>query len=159
MKQKTSVDFEHDESQITEYLLQAMSFTRVDAKTFDSFRFTDAQGWKTSKSIATKILKKSVYILMGVARASNWSSEMNDINNYLQREGIACSVCQEGFETRDFVSRLPCGHFFHEGCIARWFVIRNAEVDFTEMIENEWSFDDLLAFRLSFRLRGRRSKF
>ena len=110
-----------------------------------SITASDAHGWKTTessyKSIATKILKKRVDLDVGVAQASNWSFQVNDINKYLELEGIVCTVCQEGFETGDFVSRMPCGHFFHESCIAEWFKIRNSIPEYSE-IDWEWSFDN-----------------
>lgn len=34
--------------------------------------------------------------------------------------GGNCTVCQAPFDEHDSVSRLPCGHLFHQDCITRW---------------------------------------
>ena len=35
-----------------------------------------------------------------------------------------CSVCQDSYE--ETASRLPCGHIFHDDCIAQWFRIKHS---------------------------------
>ena len=32
-----------------------------------------------------------------------------------------CCVCLNGFEANQEVSELSCNHFFHRGCLDRWF--------------------------------------
>lgn len=34
----------------------------------------------------------------------------------------ACAICLDDFGKQETVVRLPCGHPFHEGCSARWFL-------------------------------------
>jgi RING/U-box domain-containing protein len=34
---------------------------------------------------------------------------------------IECCVCLSGFEANQEVSELPCKHFFHRGCLDKWF--------------------------------------
>ncbi|XP_058112802.1 probable E3 ubiquitin-protein ligase XERICO [Magnolia sinica] len=31
-----------------------------------------------------------------------------------------CSVCLTRFEPDSEINRLPCGHFFHKGCLEKW---------------------------------------
>jgi len=38
-----------------------------------------------------------------------------------QADEQQCSICLETFRTGDFLTELPCTHFFHVGCVARWF--------------------------------------
>ena len=40
------------------------------------------------------------------------------------RDDSACEVCQCDYEDEDEVMLLPCSHFFHKSCIARWFVMK-----------------------------------
>jgi len=32
-----------------------------------------------------------------------------------------CSICLENFRSGEFLTQLPCKHFFHVNCVARWF--------------------------------------
>ncbi|KAJ1376014.1 Zinc finger, RING-type [Sesbania bispinosa] len=34
---------------------------------------------------------------------------------------VECCVCLCGFEANQEVSELPCKHFFHRGCLDKWF--------------------------------------
>ncbi|KAK7312041.1 hypothetical protein RJT34_10594 [Clitoria ternatea] len=34
---------------------------------------------------------------------------------------VECCVCLCGFEANEEVSELPCKHFFHRGCLDKWF--------------------------------------
>ncbi|KAK2389477.1 RING-type E3 ubiquitin transferase [Trifolium repens] len=34
---------------------------------------------------------------------------------------LECCVCLSGFEANQEVSELPCKHFFHRGCLDKWF--------------------------------------
>ncbi|XVE85171.1 hypothetical protein DITRI_Ditri17bG0070200 [Diplodiscus trichospermus] len=34
---------------------------------------------------------------------------------------VECSVCLCGFEADEEVSELSCKHFFHKGCLEKWF--------------------------------------
>ncbi|XP_058781568.1 probable E3 ubiquitin-protein ligase XERICO [Vicia villosa] len=34
---------------------------------------------------------------------------------------VECCVCLSGFEANQEVSELPCKHFFHRGCLEKWF--------------------------------------
>ncbi|XP_045816238.1 probable E3 ubiquitin-protein ligase XERICO [Trifolium pratense] len=34
---------------------------------------------------------------------------------------VECCVCLSGFEATQEVSELPCKHFFHRGCLDKWF--------------------------------------
>mmetsp|Transcript_70452 Transcript_70452/g.132943 ORF Transcript_70452/g.132943 Transcript_70452/m.132943 type:complete len:300 (-) Transcript_70452:56-955(-) len=34
--------------------------------------------------------------------------------------GSTCAVCLADFEVSELARRLPCGHYFHRGCIDRW---------------------------------------
>ncbi|KAK8567649.1 hypothetical protein V6N13_105605 [Hibiscus sabdariffa] len=36
-------------------------------------------------------------------------------------ESDACCVCLSGFEAEEEVSELSCKHFFHKGCLEKWF--------------------------------------
>eukprot|EP00252_Welwitschia_mirabilis_P024955 TRINITY_DN7628_c0_g1_i1.p1 TRINITY_DN7628_c0_g1~~TRINITY_DN7628_c0_g1_i1.p1 ORF type:complete len:193 (-),score=14.59 TRINITY_DN7628_c0_g1_i1:400-978(-) len=33
---------------------------------------------------------------------------------------VECAVCISKFEEGDEIRRLPCGHFFHSGCLDKW---------------------------------------
>ncbi|KQK17593.1 E3 ubiquitin-protein ligase RING1 [Brachypodium distachyon] len=37
-----------------------------------------------------------------------------------------CAVCKEGITRGEFVTRLPCAHFYHGPCIGPWLAIRNS---------------------------------
>eukprot|EP00933_Yihiella_yeosuensis_P014913 TRINITY_DN1315_c0_g1_i1.p1 TRINITY_DN1315_c0_g1~~TRINITY_DN1315_c0_g1_i1.p1 ORF type:complete len:338 (+),score=58.93 TRINITY_DN1315_c0_g1_i1:123-1016(+) len=41
-----------------------------------------------------------------------------------QTEEATCSICLESFSVGDKATRIPCGHFFHPGCIKEW--LRNS---------------------------------
>ncbi|TKY47690.1 E3 ubiquitin-protein ligase XERICO [Spatholobus suberectus] len=34
---------------------------------------------------------------------------------------VECCVCLSGFEANQEVSELPCKHYFHRGCLDKWF--------------------------------------
>ncbi|CAF2078254.1 unnamed protein product [Rotaria magnacalcarata] len=34
-----------------------------------------------------------------------------------------CAICQSDYEPNEKVKRLPCGHIFHEPCVAHWLAI------------------------------------
>ncbi|GMI75046.1 hypothetical protein like AT1G24580 [Hibiscus trionum] len=36
-------------------------------------------------------------------------------------DGGGCCVCLSGFEADEEVSELSCKHFFHKGCLDKWF--------------------------------------
>ncbi|CAL4898232.1 unnamed protein product [Urochloa decumbens] len=38
--------------------------------------------------------------------------------------GTVCAVCTEEIAAADAVVRLPCAHWYHDGCIAPWLGIR-----------------------------------
>jgi len=38
-----------------------------------------------------------------------------------QAEEQQCSICLEAFRSGEFITELPCRHFFHVPCVARWF--------------------------------------
>ncbi|KAJ1298697.1 hypothetical protein BS78_01G473600 [Paspalum vaginatum] len=38
--------------------------------------------------------------------------------------GTVCAVCTEDIAAADAVVRLPCAHWYHDGCIAPWLGIR-----------------------------------
>ncbi|GMH40419.1 hypothetical protein BSKO_08323 [Bryopsis sp. KO-2023] len=40
-------------------------------------------------------------------------------------ENDTCVVCHDDYKTDDVIVTLPCGHFFHDSCIAPWFQERN----------------------------------
>mmetsp|Transcript_91757 Transcript_91757/g.285487 ORF Transcript_91757/g.285487 Transcript_91757/m.285487 type:complete len:394 (+) Transcript_91757:1-1182(+) len=42
-----------------------------------------------------------------------------------QAEEQMCSICLEAFKPGEFLTELPCSHFFHVACVARWF--RNSQ--------------------------------
>ncbi|AES72154.1 putative transcription factor C2H2 family [Medicago truncatula] len=53
------------------------------------------------------------YNRSNIARSSSscgWTSPM-----------VECCVCLSGFEANQEVSELPCKHFFHRGCLDKWF--------------------------------------
>lgn len=37
------------------------------------------------------------------------------------REPVECCVCLSRFEAEEEVSELSCKHFFHKGCLDKWF--------------------------------------
>lgn len=39
---------------------------------------------------------------------------------------MECCVCLCGFEADEEVSELSCKHFFHKGCLEKWFVHKHA---------------------------------
>ena len=39
---------------------------------------------------------------------------------------VECCVCLSGFEANQEVSELPCKHFFHTGCLDKWFDNRHS---------------------------------
>eukprot|EP00127_Corallochytrium_limacisporum_P005523 Clim_evm40s207 gene=Clim_evmTU40s207 len=42
------------------------------------------------------------------------------------RECHACSVCLEEYTTGGEVKIMPCGHFYHPGCIEQWLSLHNS---------------------------------
>lgn len=38
--------------------------------------------------------------------------------------GESCSICLIAYEPDDLVKALPCAHFFHQECIAKWLLER-----------------------------------
>ncbi|GMN50620.1 hypothetical protein TIFTF001_019790 [Ficus carica] len=38
----------------------------------------------------------------------------------------ACSVCMEGFRPGEGGRQVPCGHVYHQACIAKWSVRHNS---------------------------------
>ncbi|XP_020212853.1 probable E3 ubiquitin-protein ligase XERICO [Cajanus cajan] len=39
---------------------------------------------------------------------------------------VECCVCLSAFEANQEVSQLPCKHFFHRGCLDKWFRNKHA---------------------------------
>jgi hypothetical protein len=39
---------------------------------------------------------------------------------HVESEGDTCAICFCEYEGSDLVKRLPCGHFYHTGCIDAW---------------------------------------
>eukprot|EP00340_Litonotus_pictus_P004670 CAMPEP_0170527384 /NCGR_PEP_ID=MMETSP0209-20121228/12861_1 /TAXON_ID=665100 ORGANISM="Litonotus pictus, Strain P1" /NCGR_SAMPLE_ID=MMETSP0209 /ASSEMBLY_ACC=CAM_ASM_000301 /LENGTH=149 /DNA_ID=CAMNT_0010817873 /DNA_START=215 /DNA_END=661 /DNA_ORIENTATION=- len=37
-----------------------------------------------------------------------------------------CSVCKDDYEIESVLLKLPCSHFFHEGCLLPWLKERNS---------------------------------
>ncbi|CAL0333126.1 unnamed protein product [Lupinus luteus] len=42
-------------------------------------------------------------------------------NNSIAMTECCCCVCLSRFEANEEVSELPCKHFFHRGCLDKWF--------------------------------------
>lgn len=38
----------------------------------------------------------------------------------MKRSSKTCSICIEGFELDSIISKLPCQHIYHRGCIKTW---------------------------------------
>lgn len=38
-----------------------------------------------------------------------------------EAEEQQCSICLEAFRSGEFLTELPCAHFFHVNCVAQWF--------------------------------------
>merc|ERR1719217_246908 len=38
-----------------------------------------------------------------------------------QAEEQQCSICLEDFQSGELLTELPCRHFFHVECVAKWF--------------------------------------
>ncbi|KAI9303917.1 hypothetical protein BJ944DRAFT_267636 [Cunninghamella echinulata] len=41
-------------------------------------------------------------------------------NDSLIRSGTECIICQDIYEINKFVTKLPCGHEYHQECIVHW---------------------------------------
>jgi len=37
------------------------------------------------------------------------------------QEEQQCSICLEAFKYKELLTQLPCGHFYHVECVAKWF--------------------------------------
>merc|ERR1712203_1268146 len=48
----------------------------------------------------------------------SWSPDMQ---NEDQCQGVECALCLDEYKAGEEVLKLPCGHFFHEGCVSPWF--------------------------------------
>ncbi|KAF9673413.1 hypothetical protein SADUNF_Sadunf10G0021700 [Salix dunnii] len=46
---------------------------------------------------------------------------LNQNNGGARKSTMECSVCLCGFESEEEVSELSCKHFFHRGCLDKWF--------------------------------------
>ena len=45
----------------------------------------------------------------------------------MKKEGLnECSVCKEDFALKETVKKMPCKHYFHEGCLGPWLEQRNS---------------------------------
>lgn len=43
-----------------------------------------------------------------------------DASKQEEDDQATCMVCLMEFEDKEEVRKLPCGHFFHKGCIDEW---------------------------------------
>jgi len=43
-------------------------------------------------------------------------------HNHCSCDNGVCAVCLDEMESGSIVQMKNCGHFFHEGCLATWFV-------------------------------------
>lgn len=64
--------------------------------------------------------------------AASWDDNNNNNNNCNSSSdnssssiGWECCVCLCGFEDEEEVSELSCKHFFHKGCLEKWFLNRH----------------------------------
>ncbi|CAE7602316.1 RNF128 [Symbiodinium pilosum] len=78
---------------------------------------------KQEKDNRKNVLEKLPRLIYGDLQVSSHSSERTpstvESNMVLQDQ---CIVCLGNFEPDDEVIQLGCGHVFHEGCIADWFL-------------------------------------
>ena len=53
------------------------------------------------------------------------ASALRDTMTERQLQGDEeCCLCMEAFQDTDELRVLPCEHFYHKGCIDRWFAAR-----------------------------------
>ncbi|KAH1052711.1 hypothetical protein GLYMA_08G233400v4 [Glycine max] len=45
----------------------------------------------------------------------------HDIGGRTSVAMVGCSICLCHFEANEEVSELPCKHYFHRGCLDKWF--------------------------------------
>lgn len=49
-----------------------------------------------------------------------------EIDAYHLSRHSSCSICADEFELGDDAKKLPCRHFFHDGCILPWLGMHNS---------------------------------
>jgi len=64
--------------------------------------------------------------LMLQAAEPNRVPQLPSVPWYPTMECSQCAICLTDFESQSSVSRLPCKHIFHEGCICQWLVWRTS---------------------------------
>ncbi|KAG5236195.1 zinc finger family protein [Salix suchowensis] len=69
-----------------------------------------------------KNMVRSVIQVVGREKNINNPVQVSEPHNGgARRTTMECSVCLCGFESEEEVSELSCKHFFHRGCLDKWF--------------------------------------
>ena len=114
-------------SEISEFLEHSINVPSDCSETFKNIQFLDAQKWKNTKcsyiELERKITRRRNDLINSVVsneQVEELSFIFDNTYKYLV-PNIDCSVCQENFEIDQELSRMPCGHLFHKGCIKQNF--------------------------------------
>ena len=94
----------------------------------DRVRFLKYPSWKNTRcsyaQLEDKIKRRRKDLTsktISKERIEELSFALGSINTSVDAGSTKCTICMEGFEVNQEVSRMPCGDFFHKDCIAKWF--------------------------------------
>lgn len=63
---------------------------------------------------------------MGVQPASPSQIESLPVPTSREIAGKDCPICQEELKNEGCTRRMPCGHIYHQDCLARWLQLHNS---------------------------------
>nr|GMD84141.1 probable E3 ubiquitin-protein ligase HIP1 [Ipomoea batatas] len=54
------------------------------------------------------------------------TSSSSECAECLDQETDFCVICQNGYEDKENIGRLECGHEYHVDCIKKWLIVKNS---------------------------------
>ena len=109
--------------------------TNEDMLNFENISFLNDQKWKDTKcsyaELREKVNRRQIDCInntISAERIEELSLTFDETTEHMVADK-ECSICKEGYENGQLLCRMPCNHFFHKHCIAKWFKPQNSSSD------------------------------
>ena len=71
--------------------------------------------------LRTLYVQQHIYVKDSIREVLKRSSTRRQARSGRIEVNDACCICTDGYEPREYVRRLDCGHIFHGRCVDQWF--------------------------------------